>query len=113
MYRGPHHSIKIKQSVLSLFEEGLTATQVAKIINKRFRSEDVRNLSRCAALGIKWRAGKCKKNYRKYNYPVRRSSGYNKSLALNELQIWHFLYRKTEQDELNLSKERLQLALRG
>tara|TARA_R100000426_G_scaffold16343_1_gene14990 strand:- start:175 stop:492 length:318 start_codon:yes stop_codon:yes gene_type:complete len=105
MYRGYNHTTKLKQSVLTLFEEGLTATQVAKIINKRFRSETLGNLSRCAALGIKWRAGKCEKSDRDYYYPVERSSGYDKSLALNELQD-----RKTEHQ---LSKERLQTALRG
>jgi|TARA_A100001391_G_scaffold33005_1_gene17743 hypothetical protein len=105
VYRGYNHSTKLKQSVITLFEEGLTATQVAKIINKRFRSETLGNLSRCAALGIKWRAGKCEKSDRDYYYPVRRSSGYDKSLALNEIED-----RKTEHE---IIKERLITALRG
>ena len=108
MYRGYNHSTKLKQSVLTLFEEGLTATQVAKIINKRFRSEALGRFTRCSALSIKFRKGKCEKSNRNYYYPPRRSYGYTKSLALNELQD-----RKTEQDEINLSKDRLQLALRG
>ena len=98
MYRGCHHSTKLKQSVLTLFEEGLTATQVAKII-------DVRNLSRCAALGIKWRAGKCEKSDREYNYPVRRSSAYNKSLAFNEIDDKKIKHEST--------KERLITTLKG
>tara|TARA_A100000172_G_scaffold23518_2_gene13656 strand:- start:3279 stop:3617 length:339 start_codon:yes stop_codon:yes gene_type:complete len=105
VYRGCHHSTKLKQSVLTLFEEGLTATQVAKIINKRFRSEDVRNLSRCAALGIKWRAGKCEKSDREYNYPVRRSSAYNKSLAFNEIDDKKIKHEST--------KDRLITTLKG
>jgi hypothetical protein len=64
MHRGRNYSEDLIDNVITLFDEGLTSTQVAKIINKRFN--------------------------------------------LNELQD-----RKTEQDELNLSKERLQLALRG
>ena len=108
MHRGRNYSEYLIDNVITLFDEGLTSTQVAKIINKRFRSEALGRFTRCSALSIKFRKGKCEKSDRDYYFPVRRSSGYDKSLALNELQD-----RKTEQDELNLSKERLQTALRG
>ena len=99
------HSSTLKQDVLLLFDEGLTARQVAKIVNKKFRSETLGNLSRCAALGIKWRAGKCEKSYRSYYYPPRRSTGYNKSLAYNE--------KKDFKSKDEISIDRLQTALRG
>ena len=108
MHRGRNYSEDLIDNVITLFDEGLTSTQVAKIINKRFKSEALGRFTRCSALSIKFRKGKCEKSNRNYYYPPRRSYGYTKSLALNELQD-----RKTEQDEINLSKDRLQLALRG
>ena len=108
MHRGRNYSDDLVDNVITLFDEGLTSTQVAKIINKRFKSEALGRFTRCSALSIKFRKRKCEKSNRNYYYPPRRSYGYTKSLALNELQD-----RKTKQDELNLSKERLQTALRG
>tara|TARA_R100000773_G_C4182211_1_gene91447 strand:- start:279 stop:596 length:318 start_codon:yes stop_codon:yes gene_type:complete len=105
MSRRLNYSTSLRQDVLLLFDEGLTATQVAKIVNKRFRSETLGNLSRCAALGIKWRAGKCKKSYRSYYYPPRRSTSYNKSLAYNEKEDFKSKYE--------VSIKRLQTALKG
>ena len=87
------HSSSLRQDVLLLFDEGLTATQVAKIINKRFKSETLGNLSKCAALGIKWRAGKCEKNNYSYDYPSRKPRQFK------------------NEDEVSI--DRLQTALRG
>ena len=87
------HSTSLRQDVLLLFDEGLTATQVAKIINKRFKSETLGNLSKCAALGIKWRAGKCEKNNYSYDYPSRKPRQFK------------------NEDEVSI--DRLQTALRG
>jgi len=82
------HSSSLRQDVLLLFDEGLTATQVAKIINKRFKSETLGNLSKCAALGIKWRAGKCKKNNYSYDYPSRKPRQFKNEdeVSINRLQ---------------------------
>ena len=82
------HSTSLRQDVLLLFDEGLTATQVAKIINKRFKSETLGNLSKCAALGIKWRAGKCEKNNYSYDYPSRKPRQFKNEdeVSINRLQ---------------------------
>tara|TARA_R100001015_G_C4567495_1_gene126129 strand:- start:32 stop:313 length:282 start_codon:yes stop_codon:yes gene_type:complete len=87
------HSSSLRQDVLLLFDEGLTATQVAKIINKRFKSETLGNLSKCAALGIKWRADKYEKNNYSYDYPSRKPRQFK------------------NEDEVSI--DRLQTALRG
>ena len=82
------HSSTLRQDVLLLFDEGLTARQVAKIVNKKFRSERLGNLSRCAALGIKWRAGKCEKNNYSYDYPSRKPRQFKNEaeVSINRLQ---------------------------
>lgn len=61
MHRGRNYSDDLVDNVITLFDEGLTSTQVAKIINKRFRSEALGRFTRCSALSIKFRKGKCEK----------------------------------------------------
>jgi len=119
MRTGKPHSEELKTDVLRLFEEtNMSARDIAKAMNKKYKYSLHQKLTRLSCLGIKWRAGKCKpqqvkqKVYRRSfplgnekltfnNYP---SNEYIRSLAYNELED------KLPEEE---RKERLTTALKG
>ena len=99
----PHPKL-IKDSVLKLFDDTeLSARQIAKEINEKYKYILVRKLTRNSCLGIKNRAGKCIPNNRVYTYK-RNKYGYDKSLAYNE--------KKERIPEHIAIKQRLTSALR-
>ena len=82
-----NHTETTKHVVLSLFEKGLTATEVAQESNKQLRGQLNRLLTKNSVMGIKNRAGLCiPRDLR--NYPKERKKitypAYDKSLAFNE-----------------------------
>ena len=52
---------KFKEEVLKQFEIGLTANEVSRSLNEKYRKETGEDMTRNAALGIKFRAGRCMK----------------------------------------------------
>jgi len=119
MRTGKPHSEELKTDVLRLFEEtNMSARDIAKAMNKKYKYFLHQKLTRLSCLGIRWRAGKCKpqqvkqKVYRRSfplgnekltfnNYP---SNEYIRSLAYNELED------KLPEEK---RKERLTTALKG
>lgn len=119
MRTGKSHSEELKTDVLRLFEEtDMSARDIAKAMNKKYKYSLHQKLTRLSCLGIKFRAGKCKPREVKHTAYVRSfplgnerimfnnhpSGEYIRSLAYNELED------KLPEEE---RKERLITALKG
>lgn len=98
----------VTHTVLKLFDDTeLSAREIAKKVNKKYKHILERKLTRNSCLGIKHRAGKCIPNNRVYTYSKRNEYAYDKSVAFNEKKE-----RITEYQKHQASKQRLIAALR-
>ncbi len=59
MTHRPILSDAFKQEVLTLFDRGLSTSQIVVLLGEQYRKESNKELTRNVCLGIKFRGGKC------------------------------------------------------